>query len=340
VLPWIAVLALVTAALTSARPYLDDVHFALAYLLVVLGASARDGRRAGLIVALASFLSFNFFLIPPYYTLAVADRLDWLVLLVFVVTASIASQLLHRAERLASEAEHAAALREADRLKDALLASMSHDLRTPLTTIKGLAHEIRITGDERAAVIEQEADRLNRLVGDLLDLSKLDGGALRLRPELNAADDLLGTALDQLAGSPRYHAISARIEGDEPLFGRFDFTHSLRALVNVLENALKYSPPDGSVEVVVTREQDDLVIRVLDRGPGIPARHAAEIFDPFFRSAGTATDVGGSGLGLAIARRFLDAQEGSIEFSPRPGGGSVFTLRLPAVDSRTVSLAD
>ncbi|HEX7088935.1 MAG TPA: ATP-binding protein [Longimicrobiales bacterium] len=238
--------------------------------------------------------------------------------------------------RLAAEAEHAEALRHADRLKDALLAAVSHDLRTPLTTIKALAHEIRERGDERAAIVEVEADRLNRLVADLLDLSRLQAGALPLDPELHAADDLLGAALDRLAGTPRVGDVRVELDAAEPLIGRFDFVHSLRALVNLIENALKYSPAGSPVEVVARREGDDVVFSVLDRGAGIPASAVDRIFEPFFRGPGVAPDTAGAGLGLAIARRLAEAQGGTIRYAPRPGGGSIFSLHLPAADAASV----
>jgi two-component system sensor histidine kinase KdpD len=336
---WIAILALVTALLVAVRLRLDKAHAVLAYLLVVLTGSAWRGRSVGLVLAILSFFCFNFFLLPPYHTLAVADPLDWLALVVYLITSLVAAQLLHRAEReadarmhLLAEAEHAQALREADRLKDALLASVSHDLRTPLTTIKALAHEIRETGDDRAATIEMEADRLNRLVADLLDLSRLNGGALALHVEPNAADDLLGSALDRLAGVPRIDTVDARIEGAEPLLGSFDFTHSLRALVNLIENALKYSPAGARVDVVVERRGDRLVFAVSDRGAGIRAEDVERVFDPFFRAAGRTPDASGAGLGLSIARRLAEAQGGAVSYQPRPGGGSVFALELPALD--------
>lgn len=335
----VAVLALVTAVLVAFRGRLDKAHVVLAYLLLVLLASAWRGRAVGLTLAVLSFVSFNFFLIPPYHTFAVADPLDWLALVVYLITSLVAAQLLYRAERearvraeLGMEAERARALREADQQKDALLASVSHDLRTPLTTIKALANEIRLEGDERAATIEVEADHLNLLVTDLLELSRLNGGVLRLQLEANAADDLLSSALERLAGAPRIADVDARLEQAEPLLGRFDFTHSLRALVNLIENALKYSPPGARVEVVAGRWGSRLVFTVSDRGPGITAQDAEHVFDPFFRSSGRAPDVTGAGLGLTIARRLAEAQGGALRYQPRAGGGSVFSLELPALD--------
>ncbi|CAA9293825.1 MAG: Osmosensitive K+ channel histidine kinase KdpD, partial [uncultured Gemmatimonadaceae bacterium] len=236
--------------------------------------------------------------------------------------------------RLLAEAEHAAALREADRLKDALLASVSHDLRTPLTTIKALAHELRAAGgDERAATIEEEADRLNRFVADLLDLSRLAGGALAVAPEVAAAEDLVGAALQRASGALAGRAVDVSLDPAEPLLlGRFDFVHSLRVLVNLLENASKYSPPGAPVLLAARRAGDALEFEVSDRGPGVPDAEREAVFQPFYRPAGSPADAGGAGLGLSIARRLAEAQGGRLTYAPRPGGGSRFVLAVPAVD--------
>jgi two-component system sensor histidine kinase KdpD len=346
-LPWILIVGMVTAALVGLREQLDKAHVALAYLLVVLFGSARRGRNVGLVLAVLCFLCFNFFQLTPFYTFRLTDAWDLLILLSFLATGTVAAQLLHRVqreanlarqraaeiERLSKEADRVEAMREADRLKDALLASVSHDLRTPLTTIRALAHEMRCGGDERAAIIEQEADRLNRLVADLLDLSRLNAGAMPVRVEINAADDLLASALDRITGVPGADRVDAHIHEDEPLFAQFDFTHALRALVNLIENAIKYSPVDSRVEVSAARDGDLIVFSVLDRGPGIPADRVASIFEPFARAHDAMEAVAGAGLGLAIARRLTDMQGGQLTYTPRPGGGSMFTLRFARVDA-------
>jgi len=237
--------------------------------------------------------------------------------------------------RLVREADHAEALREADRLKDALLASVSHDLRTPLTTIKGLANEIAQSGDDRAAMIEEEADRLNRFVGQLLDLSRAQAGGAARAPEPNEAEDLIGAALQQVAGRSDGREIRPTIRAarDALLIGRFDFSDTLRALVNLLDNALKYSAPDTVVELIVSRDGPWLSFAVADRGPGVAVSERERIFQPFYRPAGTPADSGGTGLGLTIARRLAEAQHGSVTLDSRAdGGGSVFTLRVPALD--------
>jgi two-component system, OmpR family, sensor histidine kinase KdpD len=241
--------------------------------------------------------------------------------------------------RLVREARHADVLRETDRMKDALLASVSHDLRTPLTSIKALAHDIRIEGDDRAAVIEEEADRLNRFVTDLLDLSRLSGGGLGVRCEVYPVDDLLGAALQRVSGRLNGRAINAMIAGEDPLLiGYFDFGHALRALVNLIENALKHSPEAEPIDVTATRSADSVDIAVADRGPGIRPEDQERIFQPFYRQ--TTHADGGVGLGLSIARGLALAQGGQIEYAARPDGGSVFTLRLRAADLSSLTEAE
>ncbi|HEX6746197.1 MAG TPA: ATP-binding protein [Longimicrobium sp.] len=232
--------------------------------------------------------------------------------------------------RLAAEAERAEALREADRLKDALIASVSHDLRTPLTTIKALAHDLGEGGDDRAVTIEEEADRLNRFVADLLDLSRLNAGELPLSPEIVAAEDLVGAALQRVSGSLDDREIRVGLHPDEPLLlGRLDFVQSLRVLVNLLENAHKYAPPGTPIDLSVAGDGDRLVFRIADRGPGVPPDERERIFQPFYRGPHREGDAGGAGLGLSISRRLAGAQGGALGFEPRPGGGSVFVFSLP-----------
>ncbi|HET7461856.1 MAG TPA: ATP-binding protein [Longimicrobium sp.] len=337
---WLAAAAALTGAMAAVRADLEKVHVALAYLLLVLAASALGTRALGFAVAVAAFLGFNFFFLPPYQTFGLSDRRDWLVLFTFLTVAAVATQLLHRArrqaaevERLSLEAGRARALREADRLKDALIASVSHDLRTPLTTIKALAHDLGEAGDERAVIIEEEADRLNRFVADLLDLSRLNAGELRVSPEIVAAEDLLGAALQRVQGPMGSREIRVDLHPGEPLLlGRMDFVQSLRVLVNLLENAHKYAPPATPIDVSAGREGERLVFRVADRGHGIPDGERERIFQPFYRHPGGVADVGGAGLGLSISRRLAEAQGGSLTHEPRTGGGSVFVFTLPAAE--------
>jgi signal transduction histidine kinase len=184
---------------------------------------------------------------------------------------------------------------------------------------------------ERAVIIEEEAERLNRLVTDLLDLSRVRAGQLQLDPQVIAAEDLVGAALQRLAGVPGAERVVVRLppDGSVPA-GRMDFVHALRALGNLLENALRYSPADQPVELVVGVEGAELAFHVLDHGPGVADAERGRIFEPFYRGPPSDAGRSGTGLGLAIARSVAEAQGGSVEYAPRAGGGSRFTLTLPA----------
>lgn len=318
-------LAGVTALLVRYRPLLGAVHAALLYLLVVLLVSARHGRVAGMTMSVLAFLAFNFFSIPPYQTLAIGNPLDWLVLFAFLATALTSAELLHRARR-------EAALRESARVKDELLAAVSHDIRTPLTSIRAMAHEVAHDGDERGLAIEEECIRLTQFVEDMLDLSRLRAGGLSMATAINAADDVVGAALQRVAGIAAGRDIVARVEGEPLLAGRFDFAHTLRIVANLLENAIKYSPRESAVELTVRREGDRLLFVVADRGPGLPPGEEEAVFSAFYRPRHAVPDARSAGLGLALARGLAELQQGQLMYEPRTGGGSLFTLRLPAVD--------
>jgi two-component system sensor histidine kinase KdpD len=234
--------------------------------------------------------------------------------------------------RLVAEVERSEALQKAEALRESLVAGLSHDLRTPLTAIKALANRMDARNVPEAAAIEREADRLDRLASDLLDLSRLNAGALPIRAELNTAADLVGAALQRR--QPEHRAGRVRVvpfddgEGD-PLTGVFDFVQSLRILENLLENALKYTPPGSPVELSVRREGRALEFHVADRGPGISPAERERVFEPFYRVPGVPADTGGTGLGLAIARRLAREQGGDVRHHPRDGGGSDFIFSLP-----------
>jgi len=465
---WTTLFLFATYVMVGVQGEITQAHAALVYLLIILGGSSGCGRGMGFTLAVLAFLSIDFYFQPPYGRFEISKRPDWLVLIAFMATALVATQLLARANekteeasrradeidrlaalgaetlstgsasqaltaiatvvrdtigtdaceiwvqegemtkpqlvahagarlldgppaaqpdtqnpdartfivplevharsvgmlalrhrypiivdagarrflsalayyaalgiervRLVAEAERAEALREADRLKDALLASVSHDLRTPLTTIKALAHDIAGDGDERAATIEQQADRLNRMVADLLDLSRLNAGELPVRAELNAAEDVVGAAIQQVSGAFDGRELRTSIAWSEPvLVGRFDFVHALRILVNLLENAHKYSPSGEPVDIELARAGNMIAISVADRGPGVPAAERERIFESFYRPERSTPDAGIAGLGLSIALRLAMAQGGTLWYEDRPGGGSVFTLALPAV---------
>ena len=500
---WFGVLVVVGAGMLGVRAQLDKAQVALAFLLVVLWGSSAGGRALGVSLAGAAFLVFNWFFLPPYNTLVIANPLDWLVLLAFLVTGVTAAQLLERERqqaevarqraeeidrlatlgaetlnasravdaldaiaavirdavgtdacgiflhdattglrlagasprttqheskggllaytvargvtaaeradgtltvieqgvgarasgdvpreglrdllalgipltvrsrivgalrlssaraftlsddqqrvlaalayyaalgaervRLAEAEEQTEALRQSDRLKDALLAAVSHDLRTPLTAIKGIANEVWRGGDPmRALTIEQEADHMGVLVDDLLQLSQINAGVVRMQISVNTVDDVVGPALERLEAAHPGRTIRVQIENDgHILAGAFDLGNTTRALTNLLENAIKYSPADAPIALNVRKVRAQLLFDVTDRGPGIVPGDEQRIFEPFFRGSQHRADgVRGTGLGLSIARRLVEAQHGTLVYE-RMQGESRFTMTLPAAD--------
>jgi K+-sensing histidine kinase KdpD len=345
---WLAALATVTGLLLLLRDRLAEVHVALVFLLVVLGASAAGGRRLGLLVAGAAFILFDVGFIPPYGRFHVDDPFDWIVLAAFLVTGMVAAELLERKRREAEVARaraaeidrlgalgaEADALRRMDRLKDALLTSVSHDLRTPLTTIKGIANEIARGGDtSRAHVIEEEVDRLTALVDDLLDLSQLDAGEMTVRAAVNTADDVIGAVLQRVESAFPGCRVETRLEHPwTDLVGRFDFRHTMRILTNVLENAAKYAPPGTTIRLRAWREDAELRFAVEDAGPGISEEDRERIFEPFVRGRATSHGIRGTGLGLSIGRRLAEVQGGRLTYEPTSEAASRFVLSVPAAE--------
>jgi two-component system sensor histidine kinase KdpD len=238
-------------------------------------------------------------------------------------------------ERLEREAFGAEALRRSDAIKTALIQTVSHDLRTPLATIEqaldGLESGVlALTQEDREQLLRTlrvEHTRLKRLVENLLDLSRLQAGAAESIPELWTADQLVAQALEEL---PESGSIQVSARADLPLVS-VDAVQIQRALVNVLENALRESPPGEPVHVRVSATRQELLIRITDHGPGIPEEERERIFEPFHRVPG-GPDQRGPGLGLAIARGFAEANGGRLWVESRPGQGASFVLALPAVE--------
>jgi two-component system sensor histidine kinase KdpD len=247
--------------------------------------------------------------------------------------ASQAALAIERVE-LAAEARRAQVLQETERLQSALLNSVSHDLRTPLATITGALSSLVENGQrvndaarqELLRTAEEGAQRLNNLVGDLLDMTRLRGGALRLRREPSDVQDLIGAALTQVADLLGKRAVEVDVAPNIP-YVSLDFALVNRVLVNLLENAVKYSPPESPIAIRARAAGPNLEIEVADRGPGIPGADVARMFERFQRG-GRSSD-GGTGLGLAICRGFVAAHGGEIRAENRPGGGLIVTFTIP-----------
>ncbi len=432
----VALVAAVTGAIELLKPHVPVLSLGALYVFAVLPVAIVWGLAYAVPVAIASMLAFNFFFLPPLYTLTLADSRNWFALAVFVVTAIVVSELAARArrqaresallaeiatsllrrgdvsreldriaaqaaqalqveharielggdaapatdaaepfplavegrrvgtiylegvrqfgaaarrrllpalasllgvaidrERLAREAVDAEALRRSDAMKTALLRAVSHDLRTPLmailTSASALAREdLELGPDDRRELevtILGEAERLDRLVANLLDLSRLQAGAAQPEQETWSVDDLVVRALDELGEAGQRVEVS--LPEESPVV-RTDAHQIDRALVNLLENALKYSPPSEPVHVQVTTTPTDVLIRVVDRGPGVAAGDRERIFEAFQRGAGTGA-AGGAGLGLAIAHGFAEGNGGRVWVESRAEQGAAFVLALP-----------
>ena len=246
-------------------------------------------------------------------------------------------------ERRRSEAIEAEALRRSDAVKTALLRSVSHDLRSPLTAISTAGEVLAspdepLSADERdelLASIRLQARRLDRLVSNLLDLSRLEAGAAKPVLELWTVDGLVARALEALG--PASERVLVSLPDQSPPV-RVDAAQLEHALVNLLENALRYSSPTDPVEIRAETIGGEVVVRIVDRGPGIPAGERESIFEPFRQGAG-GTDRG-SGLGLAIARGFALVNNGRLWVDSEPGRGASFALALPAVEMPLTAYAE
>lgn len=243
---------------------------------------------------------------------------------------------LERAQ-LASEAERARVDAETERTRNALLSSVSHDLRTPLAVITGAATGLRDSGHrmdeatrrELADTIADEGQRLNRLVGELLDMTRLESGAVALRREWYPIEEVVGGALVRLERSHPGRSVELvaprglpLVALDEVLFGQ--------ALTNLLENAVRLSPIDPSVEVRIASQPKQLVIEVADRGPGFAPGEETRIFEKFYRGVGSRGQRG-TGLGLTIARGIVEAHGGQLTAMAREGGGAILRIVLPVL---------
>ncbi len=249
--------------------------------------------------------------------------------------ASLLAVALDR-EKLEREARAAEELRLSDSVKTAILRAASHDLRSPLTAIRVAAESlaspsVSLSDEDRARqldTVRRESARLDRLVTNLLDLSRLEAGSTVSRPELVSLDELVGQAVAELGSEDR---VRVELPADPPLV-EVDPVQVERVLVNLLENALRHSGSDAEVAVAIATAGEDAVVRVVDEGPGIPAREVERVFEPFERLDGSRGRQG-LGLGLAIARGFAEANGGHVWVEPRPGTGASFAVAFPLARS-------
>ncbi|HLZ27472.1 MAG TPA: ATP-binding protein [Chloroflexota bacterium] len=306
----------------------------LLYLLPVVLAATQWGRGPAVLASVLSVLGHDLFFVQPVGTLSVAraDEAVGLVLLLFV--AIVTAQLASAARRAGEKEQEAAIARRSDEMKTALLRAVSHDLRTPLASIKASASGLRqpdaaYTAEDRAellAAIEEESDRLDRLVGNLLEASRLEAGAVTLHKDPQDLRELVRAVVARLQPMLAERSVRLSIPDELPLIP-CNYAQIDHVLTNLLENAARHTPPGTAIDLSLELRSDHIRVQVADAGAGVPPADRERIFLPFERGS---TRVGGSGLGLAIARGLVQAHGGRVWVDDTPGsGGARFTFTLP-----------
>lgn len=375
--------ALVTALLAPFHDQINSTTVALAFLLVVLFVAIFWGSRPALLASIFAVLCLNFFFLPPLYTFSIAHLPNWVALTAFFTTALAVGQLSGRARQRAEEAEagkleierlykelqsaferasQAEALKQSERLKSALLDAVTHDLRTPLTSIKAsittLLDEVRgRSQDEQVVqldsesrlemmeVIDEESDRLNRFIGGLIDLARIEAGELQLRRRWGTVDEIISTALTRAEPLSKNRRVAVEIEKELPVV-RVDERAVSEVVYTLIDNAAKYSPEASTITITAGRSGDGtIMMAVEDQGAGIALNLRERVFDKFFRAMRDG-DISthrpsGTGMGLAIARGIVEAHDGKIWIeSGLNGHGTrvVFTLPIGDEDPAIVDL--
>ena len=348
---------LMTLLLTPFHGHINDTTISLALLLIVLLVATIFGSRPALFASLLGVLSFNFFFLHPVYTFSISDPQNWVAFAAFLVTAVIAGQLSSYARRRAEESEQrrqeierlynelqsafeqaseAEALRRSEQLKSSLLDAVTHDLRTPLTSIKASVTtliEDRKTkiGNSKTAngsflqlddegrgefleIINEETDRLNQFIEGIVGLAKVEAGALHLRKSRSQIEEIINNAIDRAKNRLSAYQILIEIERELPdVF--VDASSISEVVYTLLDNAAKYSPKESKIKVSTRRaDNENVEISVEDEGKGVPLEMRGKVFSKFFRATETDihTTASGLGLGLAIARGIVESQGGKI----------------------------
>src|SRR5256714_848727 len=355
----IAVVA-ATAAMVSLSNARTTATPALVFVLAVVAAGLVGGARAAVVTAVVATIALNLAFIHPYWTLKVNALDDWIALAVFVAVAFLVALLVvaqadrrrsaeqreaellalynHlkdvnvERERFAQEATRVEVLEQVDEQRAALLRSVSHDLRTPLATIRAVASDLRdgtpyeeATRAELLASVCDEAERLDRIVANLLSYSRIEAGALQPERQAVALDELVAESVRRLGSLFANVRVQIDIPPDLPYIDG-DYTQIDQLLTNLIENAARYAPMRSTLWITA-RPRDGMVeIRVADERIAVNAPDRSRVFEPFQRG-----ETGGSaGIGLALSRAIVEAHGGTIRIDQSVGGGATFVFTLPA----------
>lgn len=343
----------ITAALEPFHFQISVTTVALTLLMVVLFVATFWGSRPAFVASILGMLCFNYFFLPPFGTLAITDPENWIALGAFLVTALTTGQLSSRAKRRAEEAERlyrelqkafekasqAEALRRSEKLKSALLDAVTHDLRTPLTSIKAsvtmLIEELeqdsihltleREGRSELLEVINEETDRLNDFVQSMVELARLEAGEFQLRKMRIDIEEIIANALQRAERLLTKHRTKVEIETNLPPVP-VDSKAIAEVVYNLLDNAAKYSPEHSVIKIQAKRTNNKIRLFVEDEGKGIAAAEREKVFQKFYQADKTAK---GFGMGLAIVQGIVEAHDGKIWIEDgRAGSRFVFDLPL------------
>ena len=342
-------MALPIAVLEKLQSSFSQTTIALVLVLPVVLVAVTAGRGPALYASILAGLSFNFFFIGPVYSFRIHRTEDIVSFFVFVMTAVLIGQLSSRLERrmlqtreqqkelvqvrgdFEREAAQADSLRKSEQLKTALLDAVTHDLRTPLTSIKAAISTIR--GEsvrpevqrELFEVIEQESDRLNHFISGMMDLARLEAGEITLESRSVTADEIVEDALQRAEPLLAGRSVEVDLEPDLPAL-QVDPRLISQVVFTLVENAARYSGEGTAVSISVRRKGEAICFAIDDRGPGIHPELRAQVFEKFFRAGSRP----GMGMGLAIARGIVQAHGGKIWIEDGPDGhGASVQFQLP-----------
>ena len=375
---------LTTVVLAQISQYLNETITALALLLVVLVTATVFGSRPAFLASILAVLAFNFFFLPPLYTFTIADPQNWAAFAAFLATALIAGQMSAYArrremesneqrreiERLYSElkdafeqASQAEAYRQGEQLKSALLDAVTHDLRTPLTSIKASVTTLidgarnrngeqesddaitlsQESHDQLLDLINEETDRLNQFIGGIVDLARIQAGQLDSSRSWIDPVEIIDAVLERARARLADHKIVLYIERDLPAV-RVNADAVGEVVYTFIDNAANYSPAGSDIRISARRGDDEtIVITVEDKGPGISPEVREKVFDKFFRGADQDiyTTGSGLGLGLAIARGIAESQGGTVRADDGEDGFTTrFVFQFPTWDDEPDAAAD
>jgi K+-sensing histidine kinase KdpD len=322
-------------------PGVNPTTAGFAFLILVLVTARLGPLWVAITVAVASTLSFNYFFFPPVGTFAIAEPHNWVSLFAFLIAALVGSNLAAAArerERIAVERAHFLEEREAaeiqrqrGELAATLLASLSHDLKTPLTAIRMAVENLRDDlpeADRRAQADAAIAEliRLTRLFDAILDMARIDAAALPVQREWVTPADVVDAAVAHVRPALNAHAL--RVDADAAHLVNIDARLASVALSHLLENAARYSPADREIIVDARAAGDELTITVTDHGPGLDANELDHLFERFYRGRRGQQASPGTGMGLAITRGLLDAIGGRVWAENASGAGARFSIAI------------